>query len=85
MDYMEAMNFAIDADLTNVEIELPDELAAEIGETFGNVVNTISNVAQHFYGENPTPEQWQEATVVMVLWFKKNMMTGMTGSGTSED
>ena len=70
---MDFLNQIMGADLSNVDIELPDELGTSVLEVFGNAYQVIAEVAVYLYGDNPTNEQFQEAATIMILWLRKRV------------
>ena len=73
MDFMGMVNFAMNTDLTDIDLNLPDELVETVRVAFMAYINAITAVLTHLYGENPTTEQIQEGSIIAAMAFRKSL------------
>lgn len=73
------LDFMLNSDLTNIEIELPDELKTDMNDCFGRIYMTIDKVAKYLYGDEYTADQFSEAGILAFLSLRKEIGNALEG------
>ena len=75
MEYLNTFTECIiNADLTGINIDLPDELKEEIMMAYANMAIVLMKIANHIYGDEITDENYQEAAIIAGMVYRQ--MTG---------
>ena len=77
------INALLDADLTGIDIELPEELGERAMEFAVMAAQLEAEVATYLYGPEATEEQFVEAVTILALYIKKRVM-GMVNPENEE-
>lgn len=66
-------NALINADISGIDIELPEDLGDRLVEVMLQQTQLVDETAVALYGPEPTPEQLSEAGILIVLYAKKRL------------
>jgi hypothetical protein len=63
--------FLLETDLTNTDLGLPEEFHERARDLMASSYSLSMDIAKHFYGDEPTPEQLEEAGILEMLLLRK--------------
>ena len=73
MGFNEHFTNALFSDINDVDVPIPEDIADRLKSWDDEYQTILTDLAIHFYGENPTAEQLVEMALLVAMWSRKEL------------